>query len=282
MERRVMGATGVAVPIIGQGTWRMEEDDRDECIAALRVGMDAGMTHIDTAELYGDGYVEAAIVAEAIRGRRDEVFLVSKVLPHNASYDGTLAACERSLRRLDTDWIDLYLLHWRGMHPLAGTLDAFERLVEEGKIGYYGVSNFDVGDLEEAIGYVGPERLLCDQVLYHLEERAIEGTVIPACEDDDVAVVAYSPFGHDHFPTGHTRRGRVLAEIARRHGVSARAVALTFLVRRRSVFAIPKAARPAHARANAAAGDLRLSRVELAEIDEAFAKGPQPATLPML
>jgi len=160
----------------------MELDDRESCIAALRTGLDLGLTHIDTAEMYGDGYVEEAIVAEAIEGRRQEVFLATKVLPQNATFTGTIAVCERSLRRLRTDRIDLYCLHWRGSYPLEATIDAFERLVEAGKIFAYAVSNFDTSDLDEALAIALPGRIAADQVLYHLEERAIESLVLPTCE----------------------------------------------------------------------------------------------------
>jgi diketogulonate reductase-like aldo/keto reductase len=282
MQRRPFGWTMERVPIIGQGTWEMEQEDRDDCIDALRAGIDAGMTHIDTAEMYGDGYVEEAIVAPAIEGRRDQIFLVSKVLPQNATYEGTIAACERSLRRLRTDRLDLYLLHWRGSHPLAETLEAFEHLVDAEKIRYYGVSNFDGDDLEQAVAIVGEARIACNQVLYHLEERAIERLVLPACERHDIALVAYSPFGHDRFPASNVGPGRVLAAIAHRHGVTPRAVALAFLTRLPTSFAIPKASHLAHVAANATAGDLRLSDEELAEIDAAFPPPSSPRSLPML
>src|SRR5215831_7637783 len=208
MDVRRFGWTGVSVPVIGQGTWQMEGDDRDACIASLRAGLDAGLLHIDTAELYGSGRVESEIVAPAIQGRRDGLFLVSKVLPSNASYSGTLAACEGSLRRLRTDHLDVYLLHWPGPHPLAETLRAFEKLVSDGKIRFFGLSNFDADELETAVRLAGPRRIACNQVLYHLKERAIEHEVIPACERHEIAVVAYSPFGSGDFPM----RNRVLAD----------------------------------------------------------------------
>jgi diketogulonate reductase-like aldo/keto reductase len=194
MERRRFGPTGREVPVIGQGTWYDENDDRAAAVAALRSGLDLGMTHIDTAEMYGDGAAEEW-VGEAIAGRREEVFLVSKVLPGNASRSGTIAACERSLARLKTDRLDCYLLHWRGEHPLEDTIAAFEQLARAGKILSWGVSNFDESDLDEAPGIAGEGRLVCDQVLYHLRERAIEHAVIPWCEKHGVAVVAYSPCG---------------------------------------------------------------------------------------
>jgi diketogulonate reductase-like aldo/keto reductase len=252
MERRRFGPTRREVAVIGQGTWDSEKD-RASAVAALRWGLDLGMTHIDTAEMYGSGAAEE-LVAEAIVGRRDEVFLVSKVLPQNASRSGTVAACERSLARLQTDRLDCYLLHWRGAYPLEDTIVAFEQLQRAGKILAWGVSNFDVPDLEEAWQIAGRGRLVCNQVLYHLQERAIEHTVLPWCEEHGVAVVAYSPFGHGHFPGPRTKGGRVLQEIAAAHDATPRQVALRFLVRRPSVFAIPKASTPEHAAENAGPG----------------------------
>jgi diketogulonate reductase-like aldo/keto reductase len=281
MERRPFGPTGRGVAVIGQGTWYSGEEDRASVLAALRRGLDLGMTHIDTAEMYGDGTAEEW-VGEAIAGRRDEVFLVSKVLPHNASRKGTLAACERSLGRLRTDRLDCYLLHWRGGHPLGDTFAAFEQLRREGKVLSWGVSNFDADDLEEARQAAGEGRLACDQVLYHLRERAVEHAVLPWCEGHGAAVVAYSPFGHGDFPGPRTKGGRVLQEVAAAHGATPRQVALRFLVRRPSVFAIPKASTPEHAAENAGAGDLALSEAELARIDEAFPLGPRPRVLPTL
>jgi diketogulonate reductase-like aldo/keto reductase len=260
----------------------MEDDDRDACIAALRVGIDAGLTHIDTAELYGDGYVEQAIVAPAIEGQRHELFLASKLLPEHATFDGTIAACERSLGRLRTDRLDLYYLHWRDSHPLEGTFEAFERLAEAGKILAWGVSNFDSGDLDEALAIAPPGRLVADQVLYHLEERAVERMVLPACEASSMALVAYSPFGHGRLPWRHGAAGLVLVELAHAHRTTPGAIVLAFLSQRQSVFVIPKAARAEHARENAAAGDLRLSDEELTRIDGAFRAGPLPRELPML
>jgi diketogulonate reductase-like aldo/keto reductase len=209
MERRRFGPAKRAVPVIGQGTWYVETADRATVIAALRHGLDLDMDHIDTAEMYGEGAAEE-IVGEAIVGRREEVFLVSKVLPENASRRGTVAACERSLARLKTDRLDCYLLHWRGEHPLEDTFAAFEQLQREGKILSWGVSNFDEPDLEEAWEIAGAGRLVCNQVLYHLKERAIEHAVLPWCEAHGVAVVAYSPFGHGDFPGPRTKGGRVL------------------------------------------------------------------------
>jgi diketogulonate reductase-like aldo/keto reductase len=282
MEHRPFGSTKREVAMIGQGTWNIEQANSEAAIGALRRGLDLGMTHIDTAEMYGSGAAET-LVGEAIAGRREEVFLVSKVLPHNASRNGTVAACERSLKRLKTDRLDCYLLHWRGSHPLGDTVAAFERLRADGKILSWGVSNFDVDDLAELRQIAGADPLVCNQVLYHLRERAIEHAVIPWCEENGVAVVAYSPFGHvGGFPEPHSAGGRVLKAIADRHNSAPRQVALGFLTRRASLFAIPKAANLAHAEENADAGALHLSEDDLARIDAAFPLGSRPRSLPML
>ena len=259
MERRSFGPTKRDVPVIGQGTWHLERARRAAAVAALRRGLDLGLNHIDTAEMYGDGAVEE-LVGEAIGGRRDEVFLVSKVLPQNASRLGTVRACEASLARLGTDRLDVYLLHWPGDHPLEDTLAAFEQLQREGKIRAWGVSNFDVADLDAALEVAGPDRIACNQVLYHLKERAVEHTVIPWCERHRVAVVAYSPFGSGDFPGRRSTGGRVLQDIAPQL----------------------KAAKPEHAAENAGAGDLRLTDAELARIDAAFPRGRRPKELPTL
>jgi diketogulonate reductase-like aldo/keto reductase len=281
MERRPFGPTRREVAVAGQGTWYIESAPRASAIAALCRGIDLGMTHIDTAEMYGAGAAEQ-IVGEAIAGRREEVFLVSKVLPQNASRRGTLAACERSLARLNTDRLDCYLLHWRGQYPLEDTFAAFEQLLKEGKILSWGVSNFDVADLEEATRIVGPADLACNQVLHHLQERAIEHAVLPWCEKHGVAVVGYSPFGHGSFPSPRTSGGRVLQQIAAAHDATARQVALRFLVRGATLFTIPKASSAQHTVENAGAGDLRLTAAELARIDEVFPLGTAPRGLPML
>jgi diketogulonate reductase-like aldo/keto reductase len=279
MERRRFGAAKREVPVVGQGTWNLDSGDWSTAIAALQLGIDLGMTHIDTAEMYGDAEL---VVAKAIAGRRDEVFLVDKVLPSNASRKKTLAACERSLARLETDRLDCYLLHWRGAYPLEETFGAFDQLKREGKILSWGVSNFDVPDLDEAWDIAGKDRIACNQVLYHLQERAIEHAVIPWCEKHGVAVVAYSPYGHGNFPGPGSRSGRVLQEIAAAHRATPRQVALRFLLRWPSMFAIPKASTPQHAEENAGAGELRLTKAEIARIDEAFPLGPPPRSLPML
>jgi diketogulonate reductase-like aldo/keto reductase len=237
------------------------------------------MTHIDTAEMYGDA---EPIVGEAIAGRRDEVFLVSKVLPSNASRRGTIAACERSLARLKTDRLDCYLLHWRGQVPLAETVAAFDELIRDGKILSWGVSNFDADDLNSIFKVAGRGKISCNQVLYHLHERAIEHAVIPWCETHGVAVVAYSPFGHNDFPNPRSEAGRVLQMIADSHGATPRQVVLSFLTRRPSVFAVPKASSAAHAADNAGAGELALDARDLAMIEQAFPLGSEPDSLPML
>jgi diketogulonate reductase-like aldo/keto reductase len=279
MELRPFGHTRRPVPVVGQGTWYIDRAKAEDAVAALEHGLDLGMTHIDTAEMYGDAELR---VAAAIEGRRDEVFLVDKVLPEHASREGTVSACRRSLQRLDTARLDCYLLHWRGSYPLEDTFSAFEELHEDGAILAWGVSNFDENDLEEAWEAGGRGRLACNQVLYHLKERAIEHAVIPWCLNHDVAVVAYAPYGHGDFPDTRSAGGRLLQEIADAHGATPRQVALAFLTRARSVFAIPKASTPEHVAENAAAGDLRLAPDEVAAIEAAFPLGRRPRSLPML
>ena len=279
IEHRAFGVPPHDVAVIGQGTWYIDDAHRPTATAALRRGLDLGMTHIDTAEMYGEA---ETVVGDAIADRRDEVFLVSKVVPSNASRGGTVAACERSLKRLRTDRLDCYLLHWPGPHPLEETFAAFERLREQGKILSWGVSNFDVPDLEAAWNAGGEGRIVCNQVLYNLEERAIEHAVLPWCEKHGVATVAYSPFGHGSFPEAHSPAGRVLAAIAANHGATPRQVALRFLVRHPSTFTIPKASSPDHAAENASAGLLELTEAELDRIDATFPPGPPPRRLPML
>jgi diketogulonate reductase-like aldo/keto reductase len=276
MRQHQFGSRGPQVSVIGQGTWYI---DRAAAVAALRRGIDLGMTHLDTAEMYGDAEL---VVAEAIAGRRDNIFLVSKVLPSNASRRGTITACERSLKRLKTDRLDCYLLHWRGSIPLAETVAAFEELVRAGKIRSWGVSNFDTDDLDEMLDVAGEGGIACNQVLYHLQERAIEHAVIPWCERHGVAVVAYSPFGHNDFPSPRSKPGQVLQAIADAHRATPRQVALSFLTRRPSVFAIPKASTPDHAADNAAAGKLTPSEEEISALDRAFPRGTKPRGLPML
>ncbi len=279
MKSRPFGSSKYEVSAIGQGTWYIDRGDRKDAIAALRRGVDLGMTHIDTAEMYGDAEL---VIAEAIAGRRDDIFLVSKVLPSNASRRGTIAACERSLARLKTDRLDCYLLHWRGSYPLDETVAGFEELARAGKIRGWGVSNFDTDDLNELLAVAGKGKIACNQVLYHLQERAIEHAVIPWCEQRGVAVVAYSPFGHNDFPSPRSKAGQLLQTIADAHGASPRQVALNFLTRQACVFAIPKTASEEHAADNAAAANLTLSENEVAALDQAFPRGPKPRGLPML
>jgi diketogulonate reductase-like aldo/keto reductase len=279
MKFRQFGSAGRQVSAIGQGTWYIDRGDRKSAVAALRRGIDLGMTHIDTAEMYGDAEL---VIAEAIIGRRDDIFLVSKVLPSNASRRGTIAACERSLARLKTDRLDCYLLHWRGSYPFAETVAAFEQLISAGKIRSWGVSNFDADDLGEMLDVAGEGKIACNQVLYHLQERAIEHAVIPWCVKHGIAVVAYSPFGHDDFPDPRSKPGELLESIAKRHGVSTHQVALSFLTREPQLFAIPKASTSEHAADNAAAGELVLSGEEIASLDKAFPRGVKPRSLPML
>ncbi len=281
MELRWFGCTKREVPVIGQGTWYSEDDDRDAAVAALCHGIDLGMIHVDTAEMYLSGAAEEW-VGEAISGRRKEVFLVSKVLPMNASRQGTIASCEGSLARLRTDYLDCYLLHWRGHIPLQETVTAFEQLKREGKILSWGVSNFDAPDLDQVKAISGHHGPVCDQVLYHLEERAIEHAVLPWCEHHSAAVVAYSPFGHGQFPSPRTPGGRLLKQIAEAHNATQRQVALRFLLRRKAVFTIPKATNIEHVEENAVAGDLQLTEIEIERIDKAFPLGPRPSRLPML
>ena len=238
MRQQPFGKGGPQVSVIGQGTWYLDHGDRKRAVAALQRGIEAGMTHIDTAEMYGEAEL---VIADAIEGKRDGLFLVSKVLPSNASRRGTISACERSLKRLKTDRLDCYLLHWRGSYPLVDTVAAFEELVAAGKIRSWGVSNFDTDDLDELLSVSGKGRIACNQVLYHLQERAIEHAVIPWCEKHGVAVVAYSPFGHDDFPSPRSKGGEVLAAIADSHNATPRQVALSFLARAPVVFPIPKA-----------------------------------------
>lgn len=279
MQLKQFGKSGSGVSVIGQGTWYLDRGDRKKAIAALQRGIEFGMTHIDTAEMYGDAEL---VIADAIAGKREDVFLVSKVLPSNASRRGTITACERSLKRLKTDRLDCYLLHWRGSYSLADTVAAFEELKKAGKIRSWGVSNFDADDLDEILAVSGEGQIACNQVLYHLRERAIEHAVIPWCARHGVAVVAYSPFGHNDFPSPASTGGKLLQKIADAHKVMPRQVALRFLVRETPVFTIPKAGDAEHAAENAAAGKLTLTRDEIAALDAAFPRGPKPRSLPML
>ena len=264
--------SGESIPALGMGTWHMGESRaaRHDEVAALRLGLDLGMTLVDTAEMYADGRAEE-VVGEAVAGRRDEVFLVSKVLPRNSSGPGTVRACEASLRRLGTDHIDLYLLHWRGRVPFEHTLDGFAALVQSGKIRHWGVSNFDVADMGELTELSG----LCqtDQVLYNLSRRGPEHDLLPWLAERSIPVMAYSPVEQ-----GRLLRSPVLAEIARRHDATPAQIALAWVLRLPNVNAIPKSNSLDHVRENAAAGDIRLTDADLADLDAAFPPpdGPEP------
>jgi diketogulonate reductase-like aldo/keto reductase len=257
---------GTRVPALGQGTWRMGENARARKaeVAALRLGIELGLTLIDTAEMYGEGGAEE-VVGEAIKGRRDGLFIVSKVYPHNAGRRAVVAACERSLQRLGIDTIDLYLLHWRGSVPLAETVEGFAALRRAGKIARWGVSNLDVADMEE-LWSVGGAACATNQVLYNLGQRGIEFDLMPWCEQRNVPVMAYSPVGQG----GPLLRHTALAEVAARHGATPAQIALAWTLRRPDVIAIPKAAAVAHVRENAGAAALRLTEEDHATLDAAF------------
>ena len=270
MSRTVALPDGQVVPALGQGTWHMGErgSAAKAEAAALRLGIDLGVTLIDTAEMYGNGGAEE-VVAEAIAGQRDKIFLVSKVYPHNASRDGVPAACERSLQRLKTDRLDLYLLHWRGSHPLAETVGAFEKLREAGKIRAWGVSNFDVNDMQELARLKAGAACATNQVIYHPDSRGIEYDLLPWCAEHRIPVMAYSPIGQ----AGRLLRSAALREVAKRHDATPAQIAIAWGLRHPHVISIPKAVDPAHVRQNAAAGEIALTEEDLAAID---AEHPPP------
>jgi diketogulonate reductase-like aldo/keto reductase len=272
--------SGAPVPRLGQGAWQIGEDRRQRTaeLAALRAGLDLGLTLIDTAEMYGHGGSEE-LVAEAVDGRREQVYLVSKVLPENASRRGTIAACERSLKRLKTDYLDLYLLHWRGSIPLAQTLEAFTTLQKRGSIRHYGVSNFDCADLDEAEALAGGSGVATNQVLYNLASRGIEWDLLPWCREHEMPLMAYSPLGSD---SKRLRTHPALRAIAARLSATPARVALAWLLRQPDVIAIPKAASEAHVRDNHAALELALSATDLAELDRAFPPPQHPTPLAMI
>ena len=276
--RYVTLRNGERVPALGQGTWHMGEDRRcaAEEEAALRLGIELGMTLIDTAEMYGSGGAEE-VIAHAAEGVRDRLFIVSKVYPHNASRAGVVAACERSLKRLATDRIDLYLLHWRGSIPLAETLEGFQRLERDGKIRHHGVSNFDRGDMEEWVALRGEETVAADQVLYNLGRRGPEWDLVPWCREHGVAVMAYTPLGQ-----GSMLGNRGLAEIARRRDTTPAQIALAWLLRQQGTIVIPKASRAAHVRENRGALDVELTEDDLAALDRAFPPPKGRSSLGML
>jgi diketogulonate reductase-like aldo/keto reductase len=278
MQLRAFGSSNIEVPTIGQGTWKIAADSANAAVKAMQRGIDLGMTHIDTAEMY-DG--AEAIVNEAIRGRRDQVYLVSKVLPSHGSKAGAIAACEASLQRLGTDYLDCYLLHWRGRLPIEETFAGFEALMQQGKIRSWGVSNFSVGDLEETLRIAPAGGPVCDQVLYNPWTRAIEYDLIPWCRDHDIAVTGYTTFGDSQFATPDSPAGAVLAEIGAAHNATPRQVVLAWAVRDPILFAIPKSSSPEHTKENAAAGDLVLTEEEVAMMNLTFPLGPRLSHLPM-
>jgi diketogulonate reductase-like aldo/keto reductase len=271
-------SSGESVPVLGQGTWHMAErgDRRRDEIAALRTGLDLGMTLIDTAEMYADGKAEE-LVAEAIAGRRDEVFLVTKVLPSHATRRGTVAACERSLGRLRTDRIDLYLLHWREEVPLHETVEAFMALVDAAKIRYWGVSNFDISDMKELVDLPGGTAVATDQVLYNLRRRGIEYELLRWCRRRRILIMAYSPIEE-----GRLLRNPALKAVAARRGLTPAHVALAWVLRQSGVVAIPKAGTPEHVRENRAAVDVRLTKSDLQDLDRAFPPPTEPVPLEVI
>ena len=269
--------SGREIPILGQGTWRMGEkaSQKQAEIDALRLGMDLGMTLIDTAEMYGEGGAEK-IVAEAISGRRDEVYLVSKFYPYNASYDGVIAACDRSLKRLKTDYLDLYLLHWRGSVPLSETLESLQHLKQAGKILDYGVSNFDTDDLEEAESLPGGKEIVTNQVLYNLVRRGIEWDLLPWCKQRNIPIMAYSPVEQRAFVNDSK-----LEDIAAKYNVTSTQIALSWLLHQDNIISIPKATNPQHVKENRAALDIELSAEDLQKLDRAFKPPSRKMSLAM-
>jgi diketogulonate reductase-like aldo/keto reductase len=270
--RKPFGGAGVAVPVIGQGTWDLPESGRDraEAMRALRRGIELGMTHIDTAEMYGAGAVEE-MLREALSGiPRASLFITSKVLPENASYKGTMAACDRTLRRLRTDYVDLYLLHWPGSHPIAETMRGLEELVAQGKARYVGVSNFDVEDVREAQAALRNVKLAANEIFYSLVERGPEVRLIPYCFEHGIAVIGYTPFGRGRVLRKGSPGEAALREIAEKHRKTPRQVVLNFLTREPSLFAIPKASNVAHAEENAGGAGWQLDQTDLEQIDAVF------------
>ena len=281
--RRFHLTSGQPVARLGQGAWAIgdERARRADEIAALRLGLDLGLALIDTAELYGSGRSEE-LIAEAIAGRRAEVFLVSKVLPGNATKRGTIDACKKSLQRLKTDYLDLYLLHWRESKPLEPTLEAFVSLQREGSIRDYGVSNFDVDDMEEAAAIAGGDGIAANQVLYNLNDRGVEFDLVPWCRERGVTVMAYTPLGNSGKRMQAILGNKALRSIAAHHRSTPAQIALAWLLRNDHVVAIPKAGTPGHVRENRAALDLRLTAEDLREIDAAFPPARRKSPLAML
>jgi diketogulonate reductase-like aldo/keto reductase len=270
--------SGEKVPAFGQGTWHMGEDRRraKEEAAAIRLGIELGLTLIDTAEMYGNGGAEE-VVAEASRGLRDKLFIVSKVLPYNASQKGVVDACERSLKRLKTDHIDLYLLHWRGSVRLADTLAGFERLLRDGKIRHHGVSNFDTDDMQEWVGLAGGDKVATNQILYNLTRRGPEWELIPWCRERKIALMAYTPIEQ-----GRMLRHKALGEIAARHGATPAQIALAWLLRQDGMIVIPKASKEEHVRENRGTLDVKLTAEDLAGLDRGFSPPKGRTSLGML
>ena len=279
MQQRPFGPLDVQLPVLGLGTWHLDEADHDDAVNALRTGLELGMLHVDTAEYYGS--TVEGMVGEAIADQRDKVFLVSKIMPQDASRRGTVRTCEKDLKRIGTDYLDCYLIHWPGSHPLEDSIAGLEELVRAGKIRSWGVSNFDEQLLAQVLEIAGPGRLVCNQVLYHLQERTIEHAVLPWCEKHGVAVVGYTPFGESGFPPQGSG-GQLLQALAKNHAATPRQVALAFLTRRPSQFAIPKSGSAVHVRENAGAAALTLDPSELAAIDQAFPVGPRRRGVAML
>lgn len=276
--RRLRTPSGAELPVLGQGTWGMGErgSDRDAEVAALRRGLDLGVGLIDTAEMYGGGGAEE-VVGAAIEGRRDEAFVVSKVFPHNATAEGAIAACERSLRRLGIEHLDCYLLHWRGSTPLAETLEAFERLRRDGKIRHFGVSNFDPSDVDELLSLASGRSSATNQVLYNLTRRGVEFDLLPRCREQRLPVMAYSPIEQ-----GRVTRDPVLRRIAQRHSAAPAQIALAWVLRADGVCAIPKAATPEHVEQNLAALDVELDADDLSQLDTRFPPPDGPVPLEIL
>jgi len=276
MLKRRFGSTDISVPVIGQGTWQMNSSG----IEAMNLAIELGMTHIDTAEMYSGA---EEVIAEVIRVRRKNIFLVSKVMPSNASYKNTLRACDASLKRLKTDYLDVYLVHWwSGTHPIEDTMRAMEELVAAGKIRHIGVSNFDVAQLKRTQKALTRQKIACNQVLYHLRSRGIENNLIHYCGSQNIAVVGYSPFGQGDFPKSASKQGKVLETIASKHGKTPRQVALNFLTRREGLFAIPKSSDVDHVRENAGGAGWKLDEEDLASIDNAFPLPPKNQPLDMI
>lgn len=281
---REFGKTGVKLPVIGQGTWEIGDSraNAEQEIRSLRLGIDLGMNHIDTAEMYGSGRSEA-LVGRAISGIRQKVFLTSKVLPSNASHAGTIRACEQSLMRLGTDYLDLYLLHWWSeSHPIEETMAAMEELVRTGKVRFIGVSNLEIQEMQRAEGALGNERIACNQVCYHLQARGIEFSLADYCTSRGIAVVGYSPFGSGKFPKEGSLEWQTLADIGRGHGRTPRQVALNFLTRREGSFSIPKAANTVHVLENAGAVGWDLAPADLRTIDDVFPAPTADSPLEMI